>query len=381
MDWLNLFGNPTHSRVVVHNGHHNVDDPQEHEEGRCCPTPLLVAAKLSTQELPPGSQGQEAEDAAGAEDSDAEAEAVGLDYEAAPRVSLGLLGVPPVPFAARLDVRDAPVDGGDHPGQPQAQEDVHGVAAGDVPDGVVRRGVLPRGEPRRECVREAGAQRDERDGGDVVPDAQAASQERRELADEGRDGADHEQGAREAGPAAADARGRDEGEEHLPGQGDGMEEPLERARARLLPGAAVAVEGGRELARPLREVEGEAASARAGPLGETARPAGRGGTPRSDHDDVAECEGAALVGGPAKLHARAGVAEDHPEAVAVFRPEARALQDGYLHGPQRLAVPEDDPAVAVLEVPPRQSRPLDGPVRAADLAAGAMRADDAQGHG
>ena len=59
------------------------------------------------------------------------------------------------------------VDRGDDPGQSQAQEDVHRVAARHVTDGVVGGLLVDGRDLAGEGVREGGAQSNKRDGGDL----------------------------------------------------------------------------------------------------------------------------------------------------------------------------------------------------------------------
>ena len=56
------------------------------------------------------------------------------------------------------------VDGGDEPGQAEAEEHVDAVGAGDVADGHVGVPLLDGGCARGEGVRQGGAQRHERNG-------------------------------------------------------------------------------------------------------------------------------------------------------------------------------------------------------------------------
>ena len=124
-----------------------------------------------------------------------------------------------------------------------AEEDVHGVAAGDVHDGGVSPLVLLRRRPGGEEVGHRGAQRDYRDGGDGVVDVQDAAQQLGEVADDDGEPGDVPQRPPEADPAAqVVCGGREDGEDHLPREPDDVEHPVHHVRVLLLLARAVAVE-------------------------------------------------------------------------------------------------------------------------------------------
>lgn len=62
---------------------------------------------------------------------------------------------------------DLVIDGGNDPGKAQSKEDVDGVAAGDVPDGVIGSLLADGCDLAGEGVREGGAQCYEGDGSDL----------------------------------------------------------------------------------------------------------------------------------------------------------------------------------------------------------------------
>ena len=140
------------------------------------------------------------------------------------------------------------VNGGKKPWKPEAEEDVDGVGAGDVSDGVVGVLLADGGRLAGECVGERGAERDEGDGGDAVLEADEAAEDAGEVADDGGEDGDHEEGEEEAEPAAGHARGRDQREEDLEAEGEEVHDVV--ARRRVLDVAAVHVHRVFQLLRP-----------------------------------------------------------------------------------------------------------------------------------
>mmetsp|Transcript_6455 Transcript_6455/g.19943 ORF Transcript_6455/g.19943 Transcript_6455/m.19943 type:complete len:260 (+) Transcript_6455:445-1224(+) len=157
------------------------------------------------------------------EDSHTVGKVAPLNHE----TTLGIgASIPPGPLSIVRIV--APMEGSPHPGQADAQEDVHGVAACDVHDGGVRELVLQGRRPGGEEVRHGGAQGHEADGRDGVLEAGDAAEELGEVADHGREHADVRQRAEEADPAAAvDGRRHEQAVEQVPGPGEGGEDPLQ----------------------------------------------------------------------------------------------------------------------------------------------------------
>mmetsp|Transcript_72695 Transcript_72695/g.157112 ORF Transcript_72695/g.157112 Transcript_72695/m.157112 type:complete len:831 (-) Transcript_72695:130-2622(-) len=223
-------------------GHDDVDHPEGDQDTEADPLEQRGAAELAAADLPPGGQHHDRDEGAAAEDSDADAQVPRLDLEDA--------------------VLALPVDGGHEPGQAQAEEDIHGVAAGDVADRGVGVGVLGRGGLGGEGVGERGAEGDDGDGRDLGGDAEAAAHEVREVADEGRDDADRHQRGEEAEPAVAVVRGRDAGKEDLPEDRDPMHDVVHRGGRPGLPlllllvAAALHAQGIDELLLPIPVADG-----------------------------------------------------------------------------------------------------------------------------
>ena len=140
------------------------------------------------------------------------------------------------------------VDGGHKPWKPKTQEDVDGVGAGDVADGVVGVLLADGGGFAGEGVWQRRAERDERDGGDAVLEADEAAEDTGEVADDGGQDGDHEEGEDEAEPAAGHARGRHQREEDLEAEGEEVHHVV--AGRRVLDVAAVHVHRVLQLLRP-----------------------------------------------------------------------------------------------------------------------------------
>mmetsp|Transcript_16481 Transcript_16481/g.51804 ORF Transcript_16481/g.51804 Transcript_16481/m.51804 type:complete len:323 (-) Transcript_16481:436-1404(-) len=303
------------------------------------------------------------------EDSHTVGKVAPLNHE----TTLGIgASIPPGPLSIVRIV--APMEGSPHPGQADAQEDVHGVAARDVAHGVVRVGVLLRRNLRGKGVRQAGAEGHERDGRNLVGDAHAAAKEGRKVAHQRGHEAYHAQGEDEAEPAAAEAGGRDDCKEELPDERDGVDAPLRGPCLRLLLEAAIAADRGGKLLPPLPEVLRQEVPVHAAPR-EARKP---GWLALGDDDNVADGPALLPVCGALELHAGAGIAERDLEALAALHVMPRAAKDADLDGPGHLSMPEGDGAFGVHVVPSCDCSALDGLVAAADLTASAVGADDAK---
>mmetsp|Transcript_25247 Transcript_25247/g.75097 ORF Transcript_25247/g.75097 Transcript_25247/m.75097 type:complete len:656 (-) Transcript_25247:102-2069(-) len=335
-------------------GHDDVDHPEGDQDTEADPLEQRGAAELAAADLPPGGQHHDRDEGAAAEDSDADAQVPRLDLEDA--------------------VLALPVDGGHEPGQAQAEEDIHGVAAGDVADRGVGVGVLGRGGLGGEGVGERGAEGDDGDGRDLGGDAEAAAHEVREVADEGRDDADRHQRGEEAEPAVAVVRGGDAGEEELPEDGEAVNEVVEGAgRPRLVVVVVVAAphaEGVDELLLPPPVALGGVVPVHVHELHDAVQAVARLGV-RLD-DDGARGRVALLA-----LHQRgpAGrLLEEHTELLLGLI--AAAGLDDDLDGGLGLAVLERQGARRLLVVHAALRGVVLGLVADADLAAAAVAALD-----
>mmetsp|Transcript_20272 Transcript_20272/g.71691 ORF Transcript_20272/g.71691 Transcript_20272/m.71691 type:complete len:642 (-) Transcript_20272:812-2737(-) len=126
------------------------------------------------------------------------------------------------------------VERGDDPRQAQAEVHVHGVGPRHVADGRVGGVVVHRSRFARERVRQRRAERDEGDGRHRVVEAEQAPKSRRQVADDGGEGADERQRRRERRPAAIEPRRRHYGEQNLPEEGDEMHEVVHARRRAVL---------------------------------------------------------------------------------------------------------------------------------------------------
>eukprot|EP00041_Stephanoeca_diplocostata_P012630 m.211705 g.211705 ORF g.211705 m.211705 type:complete len:529 (+) comp19030_c0_seq16:439-2025(+) len=148
--------------------------------------------------------------------------------------SAGTSGPTPGALCAQGVPLDMPVDGCDHPRQPETEIDVDGVAARDVADGVVGGAVAERCRLGRKRIGQTRAQRDKRDGGDAIAQANDAAKQPREVANDGRDDANVPQRKHKGGPPAHEKRGRDGGHEYVPRQHQHVNE-FSRARDVAVP--------------------------------------------------------------------------------------------------------------------------------------------------
>ncbi len=140
------------------------------------------------------------------------------------------------------------VDGRNQPGKSQTEEDVDGVGSGDVADGVVGVLLAHGGGLAGERVGQRGAQGDEGDGGHAVLESDEAAENAGEIADNGGQDGDHDEGEKEAEPSAEQARWRNQGEHDLKSEGEEVHDVV--ACGGVLHVAAVHVHGVLQLLRP-----------------------------------------------------------------------------------------------------------------------------------
>ena len=107
------------------------------------------------------------------------------------------------------------VDGRDDPGQPEAEEDVDGVAAGDVPDGVVGMFLVDRGSLAGEGVRQGGSQSHEGDGCHLVLQPDQAAEDPGKVPHDDHNDADEDERNDEAGPPSKESGWRDQSEDEF----------------------------------------------------------------------------------------------------------------------------------------------------------------------
>lgn len=94
-----------------------------------------------------------------------------------------------------------PVNGRHRPGQANSQEDIDGIASSHVPNGGVCVGVLDRWYLTGKGVWYRRAESHKHHSGDRVLEANGAAEVRRQVANDGREEADDDDGDGEAGPA------------------------------------------------------------------------------------------------------------------------------------------------------------------------------------
>mmetsp|Transcript_71963 Transcript_71963/g.187617 ORF Transcript_71963/g.187617 Transcript_71963/m.187617 type:complete len:203 (-) Transcript_71963:1967-2575(-) len=157
---------------------HNVDQPQGHHGGSRGPLHTVWSAELATIPASPNHEDADGGHGRDGEDHDAAAERSRRHDEAGwislPDVHVWV--VQPADLGARHDPRvrrivevhpfQLPVEGADHPGEPEPQKNVDRVAARNIADAGVGRRVLDGRRPGGEGVRERRPQRHDRHGRD-----------------------------------------------------------------------------------------------------------------------------------------------------------------------------------------------------------------------
>mmetsp|Transcript_53583 Transcript_53583/g.139601 ORF Transcript_53583/g.139601 Transcript_53583/m.139601 type:complete len:345 (-) Transcript_53583:531-1565(-) len=222
-----------HAASVLHHEHggEDVQKPQKDEERTRHPGDENGPTELGAQCPPPDHEQHDAGDGAAAENGDAGTERTCVHPEL---VVVGL------PVACCYG-----------PGQPQAEKDVDRVAASDIANATVGCRILNSGRLGRECVRQRGAKSHERNRANLGRDVHSATQQVRQVANEG--GADpyHEEGAQEAQLPPAEVGRRHNSEQHLPRQADDVEDPVHLGRVGLRLWVAPDVERLEKLSLPL----------------------------------------------------------------------------------------------------------------------------------
>lgn len=122
------------------------------------------------------------------------------------------------------------VNGGDYPGKAKPKEHIDGVGPSDVSDGRVSVLRVDGGCPGGECVRQRCAEGDECDGGYRLLDAQFTTKHGGELCDDGSDDTDEEERDDERPESMTVASRWDQGEEHLPADGEEVHDGFRRVR-------------------------------------------------------------------------------------------------------------------------------------------------------
>ena len=107
------------------------------------------------------------------------------------------------------------VDGCNDPRNSKTEEDVDGVAAGDVADGVVRVLLVDRGHLAGEGVGEGGAQSDEGDRSHFVFQTNQTTKDAGEISDKNNNESDEDERDEEAGIATQQSGWRNDGEDEF----------------------------------------------------------------------------------------------------------------------------------------------------------------------
>merc|ERR1719336_755547 len=185
----------------------NIEEPEEEKDGGGDVLEHSVAAKLGALPVlaedgqePPGHDQADGDHRADDVDRHREGQSARLHLEA---IGTGEM-----------------VTGSDDPGKTKAEEDVDGVAAGDVADRVVRVLLVHGRGLAGEGVREGGAQGHEGDRGHFVLQADQASKDAREVAHDDHNDPDEQERDEKAGEASEQSSWRDEGEDDLEGEGE-----------------------------------------------------------------------------------------------------------------------------------------------------------------
>mmetsp|Transcript_4463 Transcript_4463/g.13750 ORF Transcript_4463/g.13750 Transcript_4463/m.13750 type:complete len:662 (-) Transcript_4463:763-2748(-) len=242
------------AREHLQDRHRQIEDPEADEERACGDLVFARPSKLTAQQLPPRRHHAEHDQCARSEDSHREPQVTGRHRKAAIRVEHREVGVALPPLIRHARVR--PEDRADRPGQAEAKEDVHRIGPGHVAHRRVGGRLGLGGRERGKGVRERRAERDERDRRDRVGDAEHATEQPGEIADERRDDADHDERDAEGERTVAQHRRRAQGKEELPWHGERVADVVAELGRRLLILAAHG-DGLDELLAPLRGADGE----------------------------------------------------------------------------------------------------------------------------
>mmetsp|Transcript_40917 Transcript_40917/g.118479 ORF Transcript_40917/g.118479 Transcript_40917/m.118479 type:complete len:240 (+) Transcript_40917:76-795(+) len=210
----------------------DVQEPQHCQHARREALESPGASQLSSKESSSQEEQDQGHGRAGREHQNTEAQVAGLqDVSLSPKpggAEEAQLGVELVPFVPLSVFRvSPPINRGKEPRHAQAEENIHGVAPGDIPDRSVGRGVLNRRGPRRECIRQRCAHRHQGDCRDlIIHEGQHAAKEIRHVADDDRNQGDHAQGDDEASPTSAKLRRRAESKQDLPRDTEEVHHPI-----------------------------------------------------------------------------------------------------------------------------------------------------------
>mmetsp|Transcript_33819 Transcript_33819/g.60415 ORF Transcript_33819/g.60415 Transcript_33819/m.60415 type:complete len:240 (-) Transcript_33819:1788-2507(-) len=169
---------------------------------------FVCATKLRAQKETPCHQTSQANGGADAEDDDALHKADGGGGEG----------------DAALDL---PVDGGDGPGEPDSEEDVDRVGAGDVTQRCIRGLLLLSRNLGSKGVRERRPEGHKCDGGERLAHSGGAAKQAGDLAHHSGQRADEDQADHEGEPAAVQVGRGDEREQNLPKDGEKVHDAVQ----------------------------------------------------------------------------------------------------------------------------------------------------------